>query len=156
MNKVKAISDRILKSDNFENVAYVCCDWQEFVFEVAEWGVDHIATVDFDELTAAEVAELDTFIASFGCSPDAPHPCSKYANPIFAQGTAFIIVHLLHFYIMIIEYFIEVPGTNIKEPVDGFMYDTLYDMAQQYGIAELCWYALNGTRMVQGVYTDKD
>ena len=156
MNKVQAISDRILKSDNFENVAYVCCDWQEFVFEVAEWGVDHIATVDFDELTASEVAELDTFIASFGCSPDAPHPCSKYANPIFAQGTAFIIVHLLHFYIMIIEYFIEVPGTNIKEPVDGFMYDTLYDMAQQYGIAELCWYALNGTRMVQGVYTDKD
>ena len=156
MNKVQAISDRILKSDNFENVAYVCCDWEEFVFEVAEWGVDHIATVDFDTLTASEVAELDTFIASFGCSPDAPHPCSKYANPIFAQGTAFIIVHLLHFYIMIIEYFIEVPGTNIKEPVDGFMYDTLYDMAQQYGIAELCWYALNGTRMVQGVYTDKD
>ena len=36
-----------------------------------------------------------------------------------------------------IEYFIEVPGTNIKESVDGFMYDTLYDMAQQYGIAEL-------------------
>ena len=156
MNRVEAISNRILKSDNFENVAHVCCDWEEFVFEVAEWGVDHIATVDIDTLTAAEVAELDTFIASFGCSPDAPHPCSKYANPIFAQGTAFIIVHLLHFYIMIIEYFIEVPGTNIKEPVNGFMYDTLYDMAQQYGIAELCWYALNGTRMVQGVYTDKD
>ena len=90
MNKVQAISDRILKSDNFENVAHVCCDWEEFVFEVAEWGVDHIATVDFDELTAAEVAELDTFIASFGCAPDAPHPCSKYADPIFAQGTAFI------------------------------------------------------------------
>ena len=84
MNKVKAISDRILKSDNFENVAYVCCDWQEFVFEVAEWGVDHIATVDFDTLTAFEVTQLDKFIASFGCSPDAPHPCSKYADPIFA------------------------------------------------------------------------
>ena len=36
------ISERILKVDNFENVAYVCCDWEEFVFEVAEWGVDHI------------------------------------------------------------------------------------------------------------------
>ena len=84
MNKVQAISDRILKSDNFENVAYVCCAWQEFVFEVAEWGVDHIATLDFDELTASEVKELDSFIASFGCSPDAPHPCSKYADPIFA------------------------------------------------------------------------
>ena len=41
------IANRILASDNFENVAYVCCDWEEFVFEVAEWGVDHIAQVDF-------------------------------------------------------------------------------------------------------------
>ena len=84
MNRVKAISQRILDNGNFENVAHVCCDWEEFVFEVAEWGVDHIATVDFDTLTASEVAELDTFIASFGCSPEDPHPCSKYANPIFA------------------------------------------------------------------------
>ena len=57
---------------------------------------------------------------------------------------------------MITEYFIEVPNTNIKEPVTGFAYDLLYDMAQQYGQAELVWYALNGTRMIQGVYTDKD
>ena len=55
-----------------------------------------------------------------------------------------------------IEYFIEVPNTNIKESVSGFCYDLLYDMAQQYGQAELVWYALNGTRMIQGVYTDKD
>ena len=84
MHRVEAISHRILKSDNFETVAPVCRDWEEFVFEVAEWGVDHIATVDFDDLTATEVKALDSFIASFGCSPDAPHPCSKYANPIFA------------------------------------------------------------------------
>tara|TARA_R100001443_G_scaffold113546_1_gene128440 strand:+ start:1541 stop:1855 length:315 start_codon:yes stop_codon:yes gene_type:complete len=84
MNKAKAIADRILKSDSFENVAHVCCDWEEFVFEVAEWGVDHIATVDFDDLTPQDVKELDTFIASFGCSPENPHPCSKYADPIFA------------------------------------------------------------------------
>ena len=57
---------------------------------------------------------------------------------------------------MIIEYFIEVPGTNIKEPVSGFAYDLLYDMAQQYGIAELVWYALNGKRVVDGVYTVQD
>ena len=55
-----------------------------------------------------------------------------------------------------IEYFIEVPNTNIKEPVEGFAYDLLYDMAQEYGRAELVWYALNGTRMIQGVYTDQD
>ena len=80
----KRISDRILSSDNFEHVAYVCCDWEEFVFEVAEWGVDHIAQVDFDSLTPDEVLRLDEFIASFGCSPSEPHPCSKYADPIFA------------------------------------------------------------------------
>ena len=71
------IANRIQNSDNFENVAHVCCDWEEFVFEVAEWGVDHSAQVDFDSLS-------DEFIASFGCSPSQPHPCSKYADPIFA------------------------------------------------------------------------
>ena len=58
--------------------------------------------------------------------------------------------------IMIIEYFIEVPNTNIKEPVDGFAYDKLYDMAQEYGHAQLVWYALNGKRVVEGEYTDQD
>ena len=55
---VNRIKQRILSSDNFENVAYVCCDWEEFVFEVAEWGVDHIAQVDFDSLTPDEVLRL--------------------------------------------------------------------------------------------------
>ena len=82
--QVQRISERILKVDNFENVAHVCCDWEEFVFEVAEWGVDHIAQVDFDDLTDEEVKELDQFIGSFGNSPENPHPCSKYADPIFA------------------------------------------------------------------------
>ncbi len=156
MNRVKAISTRILDNANFENVAHVCCDWEEFVFEVAEWGVDHIATIDFDTLTPDEIKGLDSFIASFGCSPEDPHPCSKYANPIFAQGTAFIIVQFTFFTIMITEYFIEIPGTTIKESVEGFAYDKLYDMAQEYGIAELVWYALNGKRVVEGVYTDQD
>ena len=78
------VSRRILDVDNFENVAHVCCDWEEFVFEVAEWGVQSIACVDFDDLSEEDIDFLDSFIASFGCSPDAPHPCSKYANPIFA------------------------------------------------------------------------
>ena len=156
MNRIESISKRILDNANFENVAHVCCDWEEFVFEVAEWGVDHIATIDFDSLTPDEIKGLDSFIASFGCSPEDPHPCSKYANPIFAQGTAFIIVQFTFFTIMITEYFIEIPGTTIKESVEGFAYDKLYDMAQEYGIAELVWYALNGKRVVEGVYTDQD
>ena len=83
-DKTDRITKRILESDSFENVAHVCCDWEEFVFEVAEWGVDHIAQVDFDYLTKNDIEILDEFIASFGCSPSNPHPCSKYANPIFA------------------------------------------------------------------------
>ena len=82
-DKTNRITKRILESDNFENVAHVCCDWQEFVFEVAEWGVDHIAQVDFDDLSEDDIKILDEFIASFGCSPENPHPCSKYADPIF-------------------------------------------------------------------------
>ena len=78
------ISRRILDVDNFENVAHVCCDWEEFVFEVAEWGVDHIACIDFDDPSEEDIDFLDSFIASFGCSPTNPHPCSKYADPFFA------------------------------------------------------------------------
>ena len=78
------ISRRILDVDNFENVAHVCCDWEEFVFEVAEWGVDHIACIDFDDLSEEDIDFLDSFIASFGCSPTNPPPCSKYADPFFA------------------------------------------------------------------------
>ena len=48
MNRVEQ-SQTELKSDNFENVAYVCCDAG---ICIRGWGnVDHIATVDFDELT---------------------------------------------------------------------------------------------------------
>ena len=78
------IARRILDVDNFENVAHVCCDWEEFVFEVAEWGVDHIACIDFDDLSEEDIDFLDSFIASFGCSPTNPHPFSKYADPFFA------------------------------------------------------------------------
>ena len=58
---------------------------------------------------------------------------------------------------MIIQKFIEIPNTNIREEVlSDFAYDLLYDMAQQYGKAQLVWYALNGVRVVEGEYTDKD
>ena len=46
---------------------------------------------------------------------------------------------------------------NIQEEVlSDFGYDLCYDMAQQYGHAQLVWYALNGTRVVEGEYTDRD
>ena len=78
MNRPEAIANRIKSNDNFENVAYVCCDWEEFVFEVAEWGVDHIAGVDFND-PEVNRGMMDAFFASFGYTPTDPHPCSKYA-----------------------------------------------------------------------------
>ena len=56
-----------------------------------------------------------------------------------------------------IQKFIEVPNTNIREEVTTtFAYDLCYDMAQEHGRAQLVWYALNGKRVVEGEYTDQD
>ena len=81
--------NRIDSVERFRDVAYVCEDFQTFVEEISEWGVDHIGGVDFygvgfqlnEEL---DVPALDRYLGSFGCTPQNPHPCSKYADPIFA------------------------------------------------------------------------
>ena len=81
--------NRIDSVERFRDVAYVCEDFQTFVEEISEWGVDHIGGVDFygvgfelnEEL---DIPALDKYFASFGCTPENPHPCSKYADPIFA------------------------------------------------------------------------
>ena len=59
---------------------------------------------------------------------------------------------------MLIEYFIEVPNTNIKEPVlkHEWASELCYQIAQDYGHAQIVWYALNGKRVVEGEYTDQD
>ena len=55
-----------------------------------------------------------------------------------------------------IEKFIEAKfnGNVIREPIPygSFAYDMCYDMAQQYGHAEVVWYSLNGTRVTEGEY----
>ena len=55
-------------------------------------------------------------------------------------------------------YTIEVPNTTIKETRNSLdeCWDICYDLAQEYGLAEVVFYALNGNRVVQGQYTDKD
>ena len=59
---------------------------------------------------------------------------------------------------MITEYFVEVPNTNIKESVASLddSWGMCYDLAQQFGHAQVVWYALNGTRVVDGEYTAQD
>ena len=55
-----------------------------------------------------------------------------------------------------IQKFIEIPSQPaIREPVSigQFVYDLLYEFALEYGHAQLVWYSLNGTRVVEGEYT---
>ena len=54
--------------------------------------------------------------------------------------------------IIMFEYTIEVPNTTIKETRSSLdeCWDICYDMAQEYGLAEVVFYALNGNRVVQG------
>ena len=81
--------NRINTVEKFRDIAELCEDFQTFVEEISEWGVDHIGGVDFygvgfelnEEL---DLEALDKYFASFGCTPENPHPCSKYADPIFA------------------------------------------------------------------------
>jgi len=77
--------NRIDTVEKFRDIAELCEDFQTFVEEISEWGVDHIGGVDFygvgfqlnEEL---DLPALDRYFASFGCTPDNPHPCSKYAS----------------------------------------------------------------------------
>ena len=36
------------------------------------------------------------------------------------------------------------------------LYEVMLTMSEQYGHAQLVWYALNGNRVVEGEYTDRD
>ena len=70
--KTQRLINRINEVDNFENVAYLCEDFATFIDEVAEWGVDHIAGVDFFDSyksyrdftfnPALDIKQLDAFI----------------------------------------------------------------------------------------------
>ena len=61
MNKTQTVMNRIVQVDNFQNMACCCANWDEFVIELAEWGVDGCAKIDFDDADL-DVARLDAFI----------------------------------------------------------------------------------------------
>ena len=65
MTKTQTIMNRIVQVDNFQNMACCCANWDEFVQELAEWGVDGCAKVDFDDADL-DIAKLDTFIREEG------------------------------------------------------------------------------------------
>ena len=76
--KTQTLISRIDSKESFRDIAYLCEDFATFIEEVAEWGVDHAGGVDFDD-PEVNVGMMNAFFASFGCTPDNPHPCGKYA-----------------------------------------------------------------------------
>ena len=63
MTKTQTLINRILEVDNFQNVACVCANWQEFTQELEEWGVYGCAKIDFDD-PELNIPMLDAFIKS--------------------------------------------------------------------------------------------
>ena len=63
MTKSQTLIKRILEIDNMQNVACVCENWQEFCFELEEWGVTSAAQIEFDD-TDLNFPMLDAFIKS--------------------------------------------------------------------------------------------
>ena len=61
MNKTQRVMNRIVQVENFQNMACLCADFAEFVIELAEWGVDGCAKVDFDD-PELDIPTLDRFI----------------------------------------------------------------------------------------------
>ena len=78
MTKTQRLINRIKEVENFENVAFLCEDFETFIDEVAEWGVQSIAKVDFDD-PEVNRGMMDAFFASFGCTPSTPPPAGRYA-----------------------------------------------------------------------------
>ena len=65
MSKTNILIDRIRQVDNFQNVACVCANWQEFTQELEEWGVYSAAKIDFDD-KELNVNTLNQFINQEG------------------------------------------------------------------------------------------
>ena len=61
MTKTQRVMNRIVQVDNFQNMACCCADWAEFVIELAEWGVDGCAKIDFDD-PELDIPTLNRFI----------------------------------------------------------------------------------------------
>ena len=81
--KTQRLIKRIEEKESFYDIAYLSEDFETFIFEVAEWGVDHIGGVDFDD-PEVNRGMMNAFFASFGYTPNDPHPCSKYASGVLS------------------------------------------------------------------------
>ncbi len=65
--KTQRLIKRIEEKESFYDVAYVCEDFDTFIEEI-----------DFDD-PEVNRGMMDAYFASFGCTPNNPHPCGRYA-----------------------------------------------------------------------------
>ena len=81
--KTQRLINRINEKESFYDIAYICEDFDTFITEISEWGVDNIGGVDFDD-PEVNRGMMDAFFGSFGYTPNDPHPCSKYASGVIS------------------------------------------------------------------------
>ena len=91
MNPTERMIDRIKKVEKFNDIAYLCEDFQSFVDEIQEWGVDHICGVDFFgkgfELNPnLDFKLLDEYFSSYGLTKADPHPAGRFAETSSGQS----------------------------------------------------------------------
>ena len=77
--KTQRLINRIEEKESFYDIAYLCEDFDTFIDEISEWGVDHIGGVDFDD-PEVNRGMMNAYFASFGCTPDNPQPAGRYAS----------------------------------------------------------------------------
>ena len=68
MTKTSRLINRIQEKESFYDIAFLCEDFDTFIDEISEWGVDHIGGVDFDD-PEVNHPMMNAFFASFGCTP---------------------------------------------------------------------------------------
>tara|TARA_B100001057_G_C22630495_1_gene864198 strand:- start:346 stop:609 length:264 start_codon:yes stop_codon:yes gene_type:complete len=61
---VHRIKQAILFDHTLKNISCICANWNEFLIETSEWGIQTVGGVDFVSLTQDEITRLDQFMVN--------------------------------------------------------------------------------------------
>ena len=61
---VNRIKQAVLFDFNLSALSSICHDWEDYVIELAEWGIYTVGGVNFDSLTQNEIQRLDQFMVN--------------------------------------------------------------------------------------------
>ncbi|GIS08964.1 MAG: hypothetical protein CM15mP113_0940 [Pseudomonadota bacterium] len=85
MTKTQRLINRIEQKESFYDIAFLCEDFQTFIDEISEWGVDHIGGVDFDD-PEVNRGMMNAYFASFGCTLTTPTPAANMLKDYLTFG----------------------------------------------------------------------